>query len=364
MPGAGPLLLPTQAATKQVSKPAAPQQADSDRADSMPFSQTLAKRLADVAQNNAAGKGPAVSAPEADTTAVEMVLPPNGDVLPPLLSNEPLTLAHLDLTDPDTGATPGNPPLVASLLPSVTDAVPVAHPSAAAIPPRPETAPAANAAVGVAAADGQHATGAVPVAPPVVDAVLVPGERVVQQSVRNTGRQVGVAEPVTMPAASAAVTHDPRPQRAEAPLIMQLSVPLQDPGWDRAVAQRVLWMVKQGAQSAELRINPPGLGAVEIRVALRENDLARVSFTSPHADVREALEAAFPRLREMLSASGLSLAEADVSARSFAEQRHASHHQGQAQQPGSATAGAEQPESGEAVAAGVKLPAGLLDMYA
>lgn len=359
MPGAGPLLLPTQAATKQVSKTTAPQQVDTDRADRMPFSQTLAKRLSDVAQNNAAGKGPAVSAPEAETTAAGGALPPNGDVLPPLPSNDPLTLVNRGLADPETGT-----PVVAGSPPPVTDAVPVVLPFAAAMPPRPETAPAANAAVGVAAADGQYATGAAPGVTSPVDGVLAPGERATQQSVRNAGRQVvGVAEPVTMPATSAAVTHDPRSQRAEAPLVMQLSVPLQDPGWDQAVAQRVLWMVKQGAQSAELRINPPGLGAVEIRVALRENDQARVSFTSPHADVREALEAAFPRLREMLHANGLSLEDADVSSHSFAEQRQASHYQGGAQF-GSATGDAEQPGTDTATEAVVKLPIGLLDLYA
>ena len=56
-----------------------------------------------------------------------------------------------------------------------------------------------------------------------------------------------------------------------------------------------------------------------------------VAFTSRHAVVREAMEQAMPRLREMLDSNGLSLAESNVSDQSFAEQREfafADSHQG------------------------------------
>lgn len=364
MPGVTPLLLPTQAAAKQVSKLDAPQQVDAGEGDREPFSQALAKQLADVSQDNAASKGKAVSLPGADTPDAEASLPPHGDVLPPPLPSNAagIALAQLSLAGSEAG-TPENLLPADPLSPATVD-VPVALPFVAATLPRPETSPVTNAAAGAASAAIQNEAAILPVVPPPVDAVLVPGARVAQQSAQSEGRLAGTVDAIALSTAtSAAVTHDPRPQRAEVPIVMQLSVPLQDPGWDQAVAQRVLWMVQQGAQSAELRINPPGLGTVEVRVMLGNNDQARVSFTSAHAEVREALEAAFPRLREMLGANGLVLADANVSAHSFAEQRQASHYQGGAH-PGSAAADPEQPDADVGTEAAVKVPVGLLDLYA
>ncbi|MDP1708659.1 MAG: flagellar hook-length control protein FliK [Gammaproteobacteria bacterium] len=364
MPGATPLLLPTQAAAKQVSKTAKPQQAGVGEQGSQPFSQALATQLAATPQNNTAGqnKGQGGSLPE-----VGALLPLDGEVLPPPLSpnttDGALALERLTAAGPEAGTAEGLVPAV-PLSPATGD-VSVALPSTAASLPRPETAAVVNAAADAASATAQDEAGALPLVPPAADAVLVQGGRGAQQSVRQEGRLAGTADAIAQSstATSAAVTHDPRPQRAEAPILMQLSVPLQDPGWDQAVAQRVLWMVKQGAQGAELRINPPGLGTVEVRVMLGSNDQARVSFTSAHAEVREALEAALPRLREMLHANGLSLAGTDVSAHSFAEQRQAAQYQGRAH-PGAAAGDPDQPGADTDTEAVVKLPVGLLDLYA
>jgi flagellar hook-length control protein FliK len=50
-------------------------------------------------------------------------------------------------------------------------------------------------------------------------------------------------------------------------------------------------------------------------------DQVNVSLSSRHAIVREAMEQALPKLREMLDENGFNLADADVSKHSFAEQR-------------------------------------------
>jgi flagellar hook-length control protein FliK len=55
----------------------------------------------------------------------------------------------------------------------------------------------------------------------------------------------------------------------------------------------------------------PNLGPIEIRVTL-QNDQASVSFNAQHPFTREALEAAVPRLREMLGESNLDLVSVDV----------------------------------------------------
>ena len=98
-----------------------------------------------------------------------------------------------------------------------------------------------------------------------------------------------------------------------------VETPFRQPGWDQALSERVLWAANQKMQSAEIKLNPPQLGPIEVRIQMHQ-DQAQVSFTSQHAAVREALEAALPRLREMFSASGFEL-DVNVSQHSFAQQR-------------------------------------------
>jgi flagellar hook-length control protein FliK len=70
-------------------------------------------------------------------------------------------------------------------------------------------------------------------------------------------------------------------------------------------------MAGRREQWAELSLNPANMGTVEVRLSLNE-DGAGAHFFSPHAQVREALEAAMPRLREMLSQAGITLQDTSV----------------------------------------------------
>ena len=91
--------------------------------------------------------------------------------------------------------------------------------------------------------------------------------------------------------------------------------------WGQGMGKQILWMVNQSISRAEIRLNPANLGPLEVRIEM-ENDQVNVAFSSRHADVREAVEQALPRLREMLEEKGLNLSNTDVSQHSFAEQRH------------------------------------------
>ncbi len=90
--------------------------------------------------------------------------------------------------------------------------------------------------------------------------------------------------------------------------------------WPQAMGKQVLSMINQNIGSAEIRLNPAHLGPIEILIDMTE-DQVNVSLTSRHAVVREAMEQALPRLREMLDENGFNLADADISKHSFAEQR-------------------------------------------
>ena len=81
--------------------------------------------------------------------------------------------------------------------------------------------------------------------------------------------------------------------------------------FQQQMEQRIQWMMARGMQSADIRIDPPELGTIHIRVA-QHGDQTQVVFTSQHANVREALENALPRLREMFEQQGLTLAQTDV----------------------------------------------------
>lgn len=100
---------------------------------------------------------------------------------------------------------------------------------------------------------------------------------------------------------------------AQAPVAVP--VPVQHEGWSDALASRVAWQVGQNIQHAEIHLNPPNLGPLDVKISL-QHDQASVQFSTHHALVRDALHDAIPRLREMLSQQGLNLADANVSQQS------------------------------------------------
>lgn len=83
------------------------------------------------------------------------------------------------------------------------------------------------------------------------------------------------------------------------------------PAWDNQVAQKIVWMVGGAEQSATLTLNPPDLGPMQVVLSVT-NDMATVMFSSGQAEVRQALEDALPKLREMMSENGIELGNASV----------------------------------------------------
>ena len=94
--------------------------------------------------------------------------------------------------------------------------------------------------------------------------------------------------------------------------IISLNTPLGSPGWTQEVGGRLQVLVERGNPRAEIRLNPPELGSIEVRVQ-SDNERTSVTFFAQNATTREALESALPRLREMFGDSGLQLADANVS---------------------------------------------------
>lgn len=83
--------------------------------------------------------------------------------------------------------------------------------------------------------------------------------------------------------------------------------------WENQVGQKVVYMVGSEEQTASLTLNPPDLGPLQVVLSV-SNDQASVTFSANQQEVRQALENALPRLREMMSESGIALGSATVNA--------------------------------------------------
>lgn len=102
-----------------------------------------------------------------------------------------------------------------------------------------------------------------------------------------------------------------RTAQAEAAATRTLHSPVGSERWADELGARVIWMTKGDQQSASLRLSPEHLGPLEVRISITD-DKASVWFGSAHADTRAAIETALPRLRDMLTAQGLTLSDAGV----------------------------------------------------
>ncbi|EXJ09333.1 flagellar hook-length control protein FliK [Nitrincola nitratireducens] len=96
---------------------------------------------------------------------------------------------------------------------------------------------------------------------------------------------------------------------------------LMNPAWAKGMGERAIMMVQQGPKVADIRLDPPELGSLRIRIHVHAGDQVNVSFSAPNAAVREVLEQHIPRLREMFAEQGLNLADSSVSDQSSQQQK-------------------------------------------
>lgn len=96
--------------------------------------------------------------------------------------------------------------------------------------------------------------------------------------------------------------------------------------WGTGLGDKVVWMVGNQTRGAEIHLNPPALGPLEVRVNIADGQ-ANLSFMTHHVSVREAIEAATPKLREMLGDTGIGMGSVSVNVGSFAQQQQAPSQQ-------------------------------------
>ncbi|MEQ1667978.1 MAG: flagellar hook-length control protein FliK [Sulfuriferula sp.] len=102
----------------------------------------------------------------------------------------------------------------------------------------------------------------------------------------------------------------------------KLSARVGTPAWEQSLSQKVVWMANGTQQIASLTLNPPDLGPLQIVLSVN-NDQANATFIASQPEVRLAIEAAMPKLREMMSDAGIQLGQANVSAGDPRQQNNA-----------------------------------------
>ncbi len=147
-------------------------------------------------------------------------------------------------------------------------------------------------------------------ASPVSAAAPAPSTHAPGADLESAMAQLAAAPPQAALAGAAGTDAGPAPAATRA-----VATPLGDPAWPADFGRQVLSLARDGrggAQTAELRLNPPELGPVRIVLHISDS-VAQALFVSPHAPVRHALENALPQLQQQLAQAGLSLGQADVS---------------------------------------------------
>jgi flagellar hook-length control protein FliK len=110
-----------------------------------------------------------------------------------------------------------------------------------------------------------------------------------------------------------AASHTPA---AAATVAEHIQTPVGARGWDSEVGNKLTWMVSKHETRADLVLNPPELGRIEVSISMN-GDQANANFVSASATVRDAIENAMPRLREVLQDAGITLGQTQVGAESF-----------------------------------------------
>ncbi|TQQ52162.1 flagellar hook-length control protein FliK [Vibrio cholerae] len=213
-----------------------------------------------------------------------------------------LTPAHLAAQQTGTAPLPMNPtaatPIdMAALAPQTVAANPMLNP-AGTVNPELAASSAMLAALGGRALAGSD-------------------ER---RAVSESGQE-GLAQQIAA-AAGQGTAQNQALNRAESQLVQTNAtpVPLNKEMAADQLAERVQMMMSKNLKNIDIRLDPPELGRMHIRMNM-QGDGATVHFTVANQHAREALEQTMPRLREMLAQQGVQLGDTSVQQQSAGQQQ-------------------------------------------
>jgi flagellar hook-length control protein FliK len=126
----------------------------------------------------------------------------------------------------------------------------------------------------------------------------------------------GIEKTAPEVAADTVLFHKPIDNRTDSPTITR---PLTHPAWSKDLGEQIVWMNNKAIPAAEIRLNPEHLGPISVRIDVNQ-DQATILFTAQHAEVKDAIEASLPKLREMLGSQQLNLTNVNISQNSTPDQ--------------------------------------------
>ncbi len=326
---------------------AAPQStaAQDTAAPEVPFSQVLSGEMAQQRRAEAAGAdaapaetadtaaAPAVDATNPKAVAGESGIPGRKDAAAPddadaartdsasALPDAMLALAlHPELLKPAGAAPPAAPAVEetgARVPPSIEGAKGTGEPAARAASATP-TAPGTLPAVRASRAEANAVRAGTDEVQPRADRPAAAPEKTplaeaIAQRIPDAARNIERAPDFAAAMAAAQTAQIAGAAVADLQASDRLNPAVGTSAWNQALGDRIVWMASGGQQSASLTLNPPDLGPMQVVVNVT-NDQATASFFAHQPEVRQALEAALPRLREMMQDAGIQLGQATVSA--------------------------------------------------
>jgi flagellar hook-length control protein FliK len=100
--------------------------------------------------------------------------------------------------------------------------------------------------------------------------------------------------------------------------------------FSNAVKEKVMVMINQKIKQLEIRLDPPELGSMHVKLNL-QNEQAAVNFVVQNQQAKEALEQNMGKLKEMLADSGVDVGDANIEQRSqqSEDESEFSQHQGE-----------------------------------
>jgi flagellar hook-length control protein FliK len=135
------------------------------------------------------------------------------------------------------------------------------------------------------------------------------------------------------------------------PHLQSISVSTNNQQWGDALGERVSFLINQKLNNAEIRIDPPHLGKLDIQIHIKD-DSAQVVIHTQHVQTRDLVESSSLRLREILQDAGYSSVDVNVSHRDSSSNQNASgdsqsgdSHQSVLQEPINAAVGMMQQAS-------------------
>jgi flagellar hook-length control protein FliK len=143
----------------------------------------------------------------------------------------------------------------------------------------------------------------------------------------------------------------------------------------QGLSEKVVFMMKGDMNTASLKLNPPELGPLEIKLNMNNTSKqADLTIMTQHALVKDSVEQALPRLRDMLADSGIQLNNVNVSDQNLKQGQQQAQQEGENDGSGNGTSSFYQEVFGEGEKSDEEImtqlmlhrhrPDGLVDYYA